>query len=86
MTITGNRAALLQLRRQIDRALEDRDRDGTHPYEEEIYYDVYGNPFEGAVKRAKRRLEVREETRLPKPGKTAEDPPWADRARRSAEG
>lgn len=73
--LPGNRTALLQLKRQIDRALEGED---SYPFEEEIYRDVRGEPFEVAVKLARRRSEMEEP--VPRPGKTPEKLPWAERA------
>lgn len=81
LAATGNRAALLQLRRQIDRALTNPNAE--YPFEEAVYYDVYGQPFEVALKLARRRGEMGEPG--PGPDKTAEAIPWANTARRSAE-
>ena len=67
IAITGNATAPLRLRAQIDRALRD---ETSHPFEEGVYQDVNGSPFEVAVKRAGSREEMREPT--PKPERTAE--------------
>jgi hypothetical protein len=80
VTITGNAKALLQLRVQIDRALGDED---SHSFEEGVYEDVNGIPFEVAVKRARSREEMREP--VPRPERTAERLPWGERARDIAE-
>ena len=80
IAITGNARALLQLRRQIDRALKD---EGSYPFEEEVYDDVFGQPFEVAVKRARSPEEMQEP--VPKPEKTPERLPWAEIAKRTAE-
>ena len=61
VAITGNRAALLKLRRQVYRALGDRNV--ARSFEEEVYDDPDGEPFEVAVKRARRRSEMREQTK-----------------------
>ena len=79
--VTGNRAALLRLKEQIERALEGRD--GDVPFEEEVYRDVNGQPFEVAVKLARRREEMGEP--VPRPEKTPEKIPWAEISRGSAE-
>jgi hypothetical protein len=80
IAITGNAKALLQLRAQIDRALGN---ETFHPFEEGVYRDVNGAPFEVAVKRARRREEMREP--VPKPERTAEGLPWGEKARDAAE-
>jgi hypothetical protein len=80
IAITGNAKALLQLRAQIDRALGD---ETWHPFEEGVYQDVDGIPFEVAVKRARSKEEMREP--VPRPNKTAERMPWAEKARGGAE-
>lgn len=76
VALTGNRRALLRLRTQIDRALAD---EGSVPFEEEIYHDVHGEPFEVAIKLAKRRSGMEEP--VPRPEKTPEALPWAKLAR-----
>ena len=81
IAVTGNAAALLKLRRQIDRALKG---DDSYPFEEAVYHDVYGEPFEVAVKLARSPQEMREP--VPKPEKTPERLPWAELAKRSEEG
>lgn len=73
VAITGNATALLQLRRQIDRALTNPDAE--YPFEEALYHDVYGQPFEVAVKLARSPEEMREP--VPRPEKTPERLPWA---------
>jgi hypothetical protein len=67
VAITGSAKALLQLRAQIDRALRNED---SHPFEEGVYQDVNGIPFEVAFKRAKSKAEMREPA--PRPERTAE--------------
>lgn len=81
LAVTGNRAALLKLREQIDRVLEERN--DWYPFDDELYRDVYEEQFQVVVKRASRREEMREP--VPKPEKTAEELPWAELARRTAE-
>ncbi len=81
IAITGNARALLQLRRQIDRVLADQG--GAVPFEEEVYHDVHGQPFEVAVKRARSKEEMWEPG--PEPEKTAERLPWAEAARKAEE-
>ena len=78
IAITGNATALLQLRRQIDRALAGPD--AAQPFEEAVYDDVYGQPFEVAVKRARSPEEMQEP--VPKPTKTPEKLPWMEIVRR----
>lgn len=80
VAITGNRKALLQLRRQIDRALKD---ETSWPFDEALYRDAYGEEYEVAVKLARSREQMREP--VPRPEKTPEVLPWAARALRSAE-
>ena len=75
VAVTGNARALLQLRRQIDRALTNPD--AAFPFEEAVYHDVHGEPFEVAVKRAKSREEMEEP--VPRPEKTPEKLPWLER-------
>ena len=79
LAITGNRAGLLQLRAQVDRALADED---SYPFEEAIYRDALGEDYEVLVKRAKSRGELEERARLPKQNKTAEELPWAEKSRK----
>ena len=76
VAITGKASALLQLRAQIDQALGD---ETWHPFEEDVYQDVNGIPLEVAIKRAKSRAEMREP--VPKPERTAERIPWAEKAK-----
>ena len=84
IAITGNAHALLKLRSQIDRALKG---EGSYPFEEGVYVDVHGQPFEVAVKRARNREEMRESASpgATKPQRSAEELPWAERARRTNE-
>ena len=72
IAITGNARALLKLRAQIDRALRN---ETSHPFEECVYQDVNGIPFEVAVKRARSKDEMGEP--VPKPERTAEQLPWS---------
>ena len=81
IAITCNARTLLRLRRQIDRALANPG--GAYPFEEGVYVDVHGQPFEVAVKRARSPEEMQEP--MPKPEKTPERLPWAEIARRTAE-
>jgi hypothetical protein len=81
VAITGNRKALLQLRRQIDRALKD---ETSWPFDEALYRDVYGEEYEVAVKLARSRGEMEEP--VPKPEKTPERLPWTERVTRTREG
>lgn len=83
IAITGNAKALLQLRRQIDRALANTGE--SVPIEEEIYNDVLGQPVEVAVKRARSPEEMQEPSGSTKPEKTPERLPWAELARRTEE-
>jgi hypothetical protein len=80
IAITGNARALLKLRARIDRALGD---ETWRPFEEGVYQDVNGIPFEVALKRARSREEMREP--VPKPEKTAEKLPWAEKAKGETE-
>ena len=80
IAITGSAKALLQLRAQIDRALKN---ETSYPFEEGVYQDVNGSPFEVAVKRARSREEMGEP--VPKPERTAERLPWAEKARETAD-
>lgn len=75
IAITGNARAFLQLRRQIDWALTNPD--AAFPFEEAVYHDVHGEPFEVAVKRARCREEMEEP--VPRPEKTPERLPWSER-------
>jgi hypothetical protein len=54
--IRGNAKALLQLKKQIDRALESID---THPFDDTLYRELDGDEYEVVVKRAKSREEMR---------------------------
>ena len=74
IAITGNAKALLNLRAQIDRALRN---ETSHPFEEGVYQDVNGTPFEVDVKRARSKDELGEP--VPKPERTAERLPWERR-------
>ena len=59
--IVGNARALLQLRRQIDRAL--RDDEGAYPLDDALYRDNYEDEYEVVVRKAR----SREEMEPPKP-------------------
>ncbi len=74
--IVGNAKALLQLRRQIDRALKDQD---SYPLDETLYRDEDEEEHQVVVRRAK----SREEMRPPAPkGKESPDRlPWAEATR-----
>jgi hypothetical protein len=74
--ITGNAKALLQLRKQIDRALEGIDE---FPFDETIYRELDGDEYEVVVRRAKSREEMRPP--VPRVEKTGpERVPWAEAA------
>jgi hypothetical protein len=73
VAITGNAKAFLQLRAQINRAFRN---ETAYPFEEGVYHDANGSPFEVAIKRARSKKEIGEPTS--KPEKTAEQPPWAE--------
>ena len=71
--IVGNTKGLLQLRRQIDRALKDEDR---YPLDEALYRDTFEDEYEVVVRRAKSRAEMEP----PTPPKTEiERKSWAER-------
>ena len=74
--IVGNARALLQLRRQIDPALKDRD---SYPLDDAIYRDNNGHEYEVVVRWARSREEM--EPPVPKPQKAPERLPWAAVAR-----
>ncbi len=80
IAITGNATALLKLRAQIERALRGVE---SYLFSEAVYLDVNGIEFEVAVKWAKSKEEM--EVPVPKPERTAEELPWAESGRRSAE-
>jgi hypothetical protein len=80
IAITGNATALLKLRTQIERALAGED---SYPFEEAVYRDVDGNEFEVAVNWTKSKEEMEEP--VPKPERTTEELPWAERAIRTGE-
>jgi hypothetical protein len=80
IALTGNATALLKLRDQIERSLASED---SYPFEEAVYQEVNGAPFEVAVKWVRRKEEM-EET-VPKPERIAEELPWAEIVRRSIE-
>ena len=82
IAITGNAKALLKLQAQIERALEGED---SYPLEEGVYVDADGQPFEVAVRRARSKQEMREPGGAKKSGRTVEERPWAERARRTNE-
>ena len=54
--LVGNAKALLQLRRQIDRALGDEDR---HSFDEMLYRDEHEEEYQVLVRRAKSKEEMR---------------------------
>jgi hypothetical protein len=78
--ITGNAKALLQLRKQIDRALEGIDE---FPFDETIYRELDGDEYEVVVRRAKGREEMRPP--VPRIEESPERTPWAEKARRQEE-
>jgi hypothetical protein len=67
--IVGNAKALLQLRRQIDRAL--KDDESVYPLDEALYRDNYEEEYGVVVRKAKSRAEM-EPPAQPKPEKTSE--------------
>jgi hypothetical protein len=73
IAITGSAKALLQLRAQIDRALQN---ETSHPFEEDVYQDIGGIEFEVTVKRAKSWEEMEEP--VPRPERTAERLPRSE--------
>ena len=73
--IVGNVGALLQLRRQIDRALKDEER---YPLDEAIYRDEHEEWYQIVVRRAKSREEMRPP--VPRVEKAPQTLPWAERA------
>lgn len=73
--ITGNAKALLQLRKQIDRALESIDE---FPFDETIYRELDGDEYEVVVRREMRPL-------VPRVEEAPERTPWAEKARRQEE-
>ena len=74
--IVGNAKGLLQLRAQIDRALQDIDR---YPLDDGIYRDEYEEEHQVVVRRARSREEMRPP--VPRVEKGAERLPWAEIAR-----
>ena len=73
--IVGNAKALLQLRRQIDRALKDQD---SYPLDETLYRDEDEEEHQVVVRRAKSQEEMRPPA--PRVEKAPERVPWAERA------
>jgi hypothetical protein len=72
--IVGNAKALLQMRRQIDRALKDIDR---YPLDDAIYRDEHEEEHQVVVRRAKSREEMRPHVpRVEKAG--PERVPWTE--------
>ena len=74
--IIGNARALLQLRRQVDRAL--RDDNSWRPLDEGIYHDEDGEEYQVVVRRAKSRKEMRPAVSTVE--KAPEGAPWAELA------
>jgi hypothetical protein len=66
--IVGNAKELLQLRRQIDRALKDQD---PYPFDEALYRDTFEDEYEVVVRKARSRAEM-QHPRPSKPEKTPE--------------
>ena len=79
--IVGNARALLQLRRQIDRALKDQE---SYPLDEALYRDNFEDEYEVVVRRARSRAEM-EPPKPPRPEEAPERLPWAEVARRQEE-
>ena len=71
--IVGNAKGLLQLRKQIDRALQDVDR---YPLDDGIYRDEHEDEYQIVVRRAKSREEMRPPARRVE--KAPEMVPWAE--------
>lgn len=83
IAVTGNARALLQLRRQIDRALAGVDE---YPADEEIYLELGGEEFEVIVKWARSPEEMRPPAPEAKLAELAEESlSWVERARGSRE-
>jgi hypothetical protein len=78
--IVGNAKALLQLRKQIDRALEGID---TFPFDDTLYRELDGGVYEVLLRRARSREEMRPPA--PRVEKAPERLPWAETARRQEE-
>ena len=78
--IIGNARALLQLRRQIDRALKDIDR---YPLDDTLYRDEDREENQVLVRRARSREEMRPP--VPRIKETPDKVPWAEAARRQEE-
>ena len=78
--ITGNAEALLQLRKQIDRALEGIDE---FPFDETIYQELDGDEYEVVVRRARSQEKMRPPA--PRVEEAPERTPWAEKARRQEE-
>ena len=74
MEIVGNANSLLQLRRQIDRAL--KDDESVHPLDEAPYRDNLEEEYGVVVTKAGSRAEM-EPPKPPKSEKAPERPPWA---------
>jgi hypothetical protein len=74
LEIVGNAKALLQLRRQIDRALKDEE----YPLDDAIYRDEDGEEYQVVVRRAKSREEMRPP--VPRVEEVPEKVPWAELA------
>jgi len=72
--IVGNARALLQLRRQIDRALKEVD---LYPLDDAIYRDAYEEEYQVVVRRARSREEMKPP--VPRMEKAPERVPWAER-------
>ena len=78
--IRGNRKALLQLRKQIDRELEGID---AFPFDDALYRELDGDEYEVVVSRARTPEEMRPpESRAEK---RPEKSPWAEKARKEQE-
>jgi hypothetical protein len=75
--IVGNAKGLLQLRKQIDRALKDQD---AYPLDDALYRDNFEDEYGVAVRKARSRVEM-EPSKLPRPEEASERPPWAEVAR-----
>jgi hypothetical protein len=73
--IVGNAKGLLQLRRQIDRALKDID---SYPLDDAIYRDEHEEEYEVVLRRAKSRNEMRPP--VPKMDEAPNRLPWSERA------
>ncbi|MGH3146620.1 MAG: hypothetical protein ACRDTR_12545, partial [Rubrobacter sp.] len=81
-SITGNTKALVQLRKQIDRALEDAEG---YPLDDATYRELGGDEYEVLVTRARSREEMEKPRTSEEASESSEQLPWAQSARRTRE-